>query len=119
MSESTTLIRLDDEYTIEPDTACWALHYRKEGEINPATGKPMLSRDDTYHVNLEMALKAYVDKRLKTDATNVDELLEKLRELHGHVKKVVSHYAGLFECINCGKEVHVTNVKCSDCRGKK
>lgn len=54
------MIRLDDNYRIEEDSCSWNLIYEKEGDINPKTGKPIISRDASYHANLKQALTWYL-----------------------------------------------------------
>ncbi len=118
MANEENLIKIDDDYTLEPDTACWALHFRREGDINPATGKPTLSRDDTYYPNLGVALKAYIDLKLR-DCSDLNVILARLHELHQHIDKIMERYAGLYNCTTCGDEVFVTKVQCPAClKGK-
>lgn len=70
-------MRLDEFYTVEPDASCWTLTYAKSGDINPDTGKPIISRDVSYHANLKQALLKYLDEALKpsTDAQDMVNLI--------------------------------------------
>ena len=62
-------IKLDDNWSVESDTSSWNLHYEKEGEINPKTGKPMMTRNESYHARLVDALKCYLNEVPKSATT--------------------------------------------------
>ncbi len=73
------MIQLDENYRIEEDSVSWNLIYEKEGEINPDTGKPIMSRDASYHATLKQALVAYLDKSLK-GSTDVQGVIDRIAE---------------------------------------
>jgi len=62
------MIRIDEHFSLAADTHCVALYYEKQGDINPETGKHKVSKWETYHANVEQALKKWKDEILKTPA---------------------------------------------------
>ena len=80
-------IQLDENYSIESDTACWVLNYEKEGEINPKTGKPIISPDASYHANLRQALAKYLDNALKP-CKDAQDLMRRITEVEKTIEKV-------------------------------
>lgn len=80
-------IQLDENYSIESDAACWTLTYEKEGDINPKTGKPIVSRDASYHANLKQALVKYLDNSLKP-CKDAQDVLKRITELEKTIEKV-------------------------------
>lgn len=67
-------IQLDDNWYVEADATSWNLHYEKEGDINPKTGKPTMTHDVSYHARLVDALKCYLNEVPKS-ATTVGQLV--------------------------------------------
>jgi hypothetical protein len=53
-------MNLGQYHKLTADGNGFTLTYEKEGEVNPATGRPTLTRKITYHSSLEQALSAYV-----------------------------------------------------------
>ena len=78
-------MRLDEFYTVEDDGNCWTLTYRKEGDINPKTGKPVISTDASYHMNLKQALVAYLDRCVMGSQTAQD-ILVRLKEVEQRIE---------------------------------
>lgn len=81
------MIKLDDYYTIESDASCWSLLYEKQGDINPNTGKPIVSRDASYHANLKQALHKYLDNCLK-QPESVQGLMVRLAQVEATINKL-------------------------------
>ena len=82
-------IILDENYTLVASEYNWILKYEKEGEISPKTGKPKVSRDETYHKTINQALAAYVDKKLKTGheiSADILAISEQLKQLLNSIK---------------------------------
>lgn len=69
--------RIDDNWWVESDSSSYNLHYEKEGDINPNTGKPMVARDVTYHARLKDALKYYLNETMK-ESSDVRELIARI-----------------------------------------
>jgi len=88
MENKITSIVLDKNYTIVPDAACWQLIYRKEGKINQETGKPTISRDQTFHANLSQALHTYIDLELR-ECSDLKEILDAISALEKKIDKAV------------------------------
>lgn len=80
-------MRLDENFELTSDEYSWTLTYTKEGEVNPATGRPKQTVQRTYHSNLAQALKGYVDNSLKP-AQTVEEMLAKLTELEQRIDTI-------------------------------
>ena len=75
------MIKLDENYRIEPDSSNWALHCEKAGGRNPKTGEQGTSRTVSYHGRLEYALRQYLDDSLK-DCPDIQTMFAKIDELH-------------------------------------
>lgn len=88
MSEDKLVVQLDKHWRIESDARSWNLMYGREGDINPATGKPTQSRDVTYHVSLKYALVAYLEKDM-AEANGIPELLERIAQAERNVEAAV------------------------------
>lgn len=80
------MIQLDKHYRIERDTASWNLVYEKQGEVNPNTGKPKMSRDVTYHANLKQALVTYLDVSLE-GSTDVQSVVAAISAAEERIEK--------------------------------
>lgn len=85
-------MKLDAFYTVEPDTACWVLTYEKQGEINPNTGKPKVSRDVSYHANLKQALVTYLDKCLEP-STDIQDAINHISATEERINKLFTPLA--------------------------
>lgn len=83
------MIRLDDFYTVDDESACWSLTYRKEGDINPTTGKPSISTDVSYHANLKQALTKYLDESLK-GSESLHSVLSRISEVEQRIETLGS-----------------------------
>lgn len=79
------IIKLDDNWRIEADSASWNLLYEKVGDINPDTGKPMVSRDVAYYPTLATAFYGYLDKTMK-DTLDESKILDEIKR----VEKVIN-----------------------------
>ncbi len=87
------MIQLDKHYRIERDAASWNLVYEKQGDINPDTGKPRMSRDVTYHANLKGALTFYLD--LSCDgSTDVQSVVEAITAAEARIDKAFTGIKG-------------------------
>lgn len=79
------MLKLDDNYAIDSDAFNVILRFENIGEINPKTGKPIISSSETYHPTLEQAVGSYVNQRLKsaigTDVYDLDAFISEVREL--------------------------------------
>lgn len=75
--KNTTIIKLDDEFTVQSDPHCWILIRVSFGNINPKTGKPKRSVATLYFPNLKTALAEYLDWSLK-GSSEVRELFTRL-----------------------------------------
>ncbi len=80
-------MKLDEFYTVESDTACWVLTYEKEGDINPNTGKPIITRDVSYHANLKQALVKYLDNCLKPSA-DIQDVKNRIAEVELRIENL-------------------------------
>ena len=80
-------MRLDEFYTVIDDGNCWTLAYEKEGDVNPKTGKPTISRDASYHANLKQALTAYFHKNLAGDRT-WQEIIDRMNEIEKRIEQI-------------------------------
>ncbi len=80
-------MKLDEFYTVEPDTACWTLTYEKIGDINPKTGKPTITRDASYHANLKQALVKYLDNCLKSSA-DIQDVKNRITEVEQKIENL-------------------------------
>lgn len=78
-------IKLDDDYRIESDLSSWNLVLERVGKVNPNTGKPSVTRDISYHVNLKHALETYCDACLKS-CNSIPEVIEKIKELNTRIE---------------------------------
>jgi uncharacterized protein YcgI (DUF1989 family) len=77
---TTMKIKLDDEYTIESDSASWNLHYcAPTGKMSKTTGEPTFSTDVSYHATLAQACSFYLNERPK-GSTSLTEILERLNQ---------------------------------------
>ncbi len=77
-------ITLDENWWIESDTASWNLYYRKEGDINPNTGNPVVSRDASFHATLEQAMLWYLDRSCK-GSLSLSEVLSRLEKAEANI----------------------------------
>ena len=58
-------MKLDENFTLENDQNSWTLYYEEnKGKLNKK-GEPIISKNQTYHKNIQHALTAYIDKALK------------------------------------------------------
>lgn len=84
-------MKLGENHTLEADGNGFTLTYEKEGEMNPVTSKPILTRKITYHSNLEQSLEAYVKHcmllKCQSEDAGLTDVLEKLKEVYGVIKQ--------------------------------
>ena len=83
-----TEIKLDDNYKVYPDTACWILAYEKVGNVNPKTGKPTITSNTSYHATLVQSLSAYLDKCLEP-ADSIQSVINRISEAEQRIEKAV------------------------------
>lgn len=79
------MLHLDENWKIDDSTDNVTLIYEKEGEINPKTNKPKVSRREYYYGNVPQALSAYSKKSLSGCET-LKEVLEKLEKIDEKIK---------------------------------
>lgn len=84
------MIQLDENYRVEKDAASWNLIYEKQGDINPNTGRPSMSRDVTYHANLKQALVTYLDLSLE-GSTDVQGVVAAISEAERRIALACVH----------------------------
>lgn len=77
-------ITLDQDYSISINNDCVTLISEKEGEINPKTGKPSISKDYWHCTSLKNALKRYVDVSLRSQKT-IFNVIVKLKEINNKI----------------------------------
>lgn len=73
------MIKIDDDYTIEPDTYGWRLVYSEKR--TPKNGTPYIFQDSWNFVSIEQAMKKYVDLGLK-EVKSLTEAISKIESLH-------------------------------------
>ena len=81
------MIKLDENYYLTNDSNQWSLHYEKEGEINPSTGKPTIKRDTWYCGKLKACLKRYYNEATKP-AKDVIDLGFKLKSVEETIQNL-------------------------------
>jgi hypothetical protein len=79
---------LDSNYTIERDSYNVILKYYNEGEINPDTEKPTITKVEYYYPSLETALIAYTNK-VANYGNDIQALLDELKTLRGTITSLV------------------------------
>ena len=74
--------KIDEDYSIETDNYTFMLKKHKRGEINPETGKPVISSGQWYFPTINMCLKKYVQECVNVcdDAESILFMLEVLNE---------------------------------------
>ena len=81
-------MRLDEHWTVEPDTRCWTLTYKAPtGKISEKTGDPTFSTDQTYHANLKQALVVYLDKCLEP-STDIEDVIRRIQEAEDRINQM-------------------------------
>jgi hypothetical protein len=70
-------MKLDDNYFIKQDAHNVILCYEKEGDVNPKTGKPMVSKSEWYYNKLEDALNGYLNRAIDANE-DVNSVLSEL-----------------------------------------
>ena len=77
------MIQIDESYFIDPTGMSWNLHKKeKTGEINPETGKEIISTDIWYCSSLSRALLRYTNEASKKAESirGLQKILEKINE---------------------------------------
>lgn len=77
-------MKLDDNFTVTNDAYSWTLHLRREGDINPKTGKPSVCEKKWHFGNLKDCLRRYLDESLKP-AESVEEMRDLLHRAMAHI----------------------------------
>lgn len=76
------IITLDDDYSIEMEGINVTLRYEKaEGEVNPKTGKPKITKKTRHYSTIGQALKQYVQFSAE-GCNDVREILVKMDEIY-------------------------------------
>lgn len=74
-------VDLDEKYSIWAGLDNVTLYYESvSNDINPKTGKPIVSKWQTYHATLGQALVRYLDMNLRA-SQDIKEVSEKIKEL--------------------------------------
>lgn len=85
-------IVLDENFRIEPDALNFTLIREEEGEINPKTGKPTISKGQWYCPTLQSALRAYLresSRDLTMEGDNdLKDVLNKLKQIEDAINKI-------------------------------
>jgi len=81
-------MKLDEFYTVEPDTSCWVLTYEKIGPEKNNKGELIISRNTSYHANLKQALCKYLDNALKPCDT-VESVIDRINEVESMIQNDV------------------------------
>lgn len=77
-------IILDDNYSMACDTDTCTLYYKKVGEINPDTGKPIVSSNQWYYPNMKVCLKFYLLKSA-AESTSISGVLDRINEIENKI----------------------------------
>ncbi len=88
-------MKLDEFFTVEPDTACWVLTQRvseardKDGvrKLDKITKEPLWNEDASYHANLKQALVKYLDLSLK-GSDDAQAILNRIKEVEERIAKL-------------------------------
>lgn len=88
------VIKINENWTIESDTLQWILKFEKEGEVNPKTGRPTLTKDSFYYNKLSEAIRAYINKMLQSQEGTFtpDDVLEKFIKEEEKLVQLMSKY---------------------------
>lgn len=78
---------IDNDYFITADNFCWTLNLERFGEVNKNTGKPTVSRKQTFHGSLKGALLDYMDNCL-VPSESAKEVLERLERVEQAIGKI-------------------------------
>ena len=84
-------MKIDDNFTIEPESNCWTLNYRRENPINEATGKATITTWQTFHMTLKQALDVYFDHKLKQGEivpANIIEIGKAIETVYKQIQKL-------------------------------
>ena len=79
---------LDKNYSIERDSYNVILKYYEEGDINPATGKPAITKAEYFYPSLETALNAYTTKVL-TFEKGIQNVIDELKTTRLHIASLL------------------------------
>ena len=83
---------LDKDFRIEVDSYNYSLIKEEvTEEINPRTGKLIVSRDQWHYPSLNMALKKYVDEALRP-SKSIEEVLGKLGSIYDLIDSKIKLY---------------------------
>lgn len=82
------MIQLDEHYRVEEDSNSWNLVYEKLGDINPNTGKPIVSSNVSYHANLKQALVCYLNESA-SGSTELQDVIRHISEAEDRINKAV------------------------------
>lgn len=83
-------MKLGEYHTLEADGSGFTLTYEKEGEVNPQTNKPILTRKIMYYPNLELSLEGYMKHcnliNCNSEEAGLLDVLEKINETYEIIK---------------------------------
>jgi len=80
------MIKLDEIFSIVPDTYCWILLKEEPTGKKNDKGIEIVSRDRWYCADIESALKRYRNESCK-DAETIEQLLEIIEESNQKIEK--------------------------------
>jgi hypothetical protein len=84
-------MKIDEFYSLSADQYCVTLHFEKEKGLNEKTGKPVVSRHQTYHGSVIIALKHYLVECLSEcvePSANVQTLLDRVDEVERKIDEI-------------------------------
>jgi len=81
------MIKIDDSFSIVGDNYNWTLLKEEEGDINPKTGRPTMSKQEWHYPRLTQCLNKYVNESVKV-SEDVKELKTLLIKAEQTVKQV-------------------------------
>lgn len=81
------IIVLDENWKIDTSGGTATLLYEKEGEVNPKTNKPSVSRDTFYYSTIKQALVGYSNRSINV-CKDTGEILKKLDEIEELIKNL-------------------------------
>jgi hypothetical protein len=86
------MIKIDKHYSLTHDSLGWTLVYKEEGSINKNTGKPVIKKNSWHYSKMSVALKRYVDERMKIEGENKDvqSLLDRMARLEKVIERLSS-----------------------------
>lgn len=83
------MLKLDEHYTLVPDSFSWILKYeRQKTKTVKGEQKQVKESFQTYHANIEQALHHYSDNTLKENCESVESILKAVKDLKKQIKNL-------------------------------